>query len=341
MDTKIIDESYRKQWEEYIQNNDYAIAWQGHGWLDVLKKHYNFDFFPIAAFDNSAICGVLPIYRVSTLFNKNLLISVPYAVAGGIVADNDDARNLLFKEAIRLSEEYNCSKIILKHYKQKIDGDLATDDNFYNRELSLSEDTDQLWENILDNNKRCIEEADKHDLVLEYPSENIDAFFDLLLKHHHRMGIPCVGKKWIRSLVDSGMYSIALLRQGDVLVAGTVVKIFKKTVSLPFSCLPDGEIKNEVFAYSLYWRLITNFAKKGFEIFHSGRIPQNDKTNAYRLGWGGTKYGYFYQYFPDPGKNTEYSVKRGRKKEILEIVWKKLPRFAVNAMGPHIVKHFP
>lgn len=341
MNTRIIDDSMKGQWEEYVRKNPFAIAWQSCEWLDVLKKHYNFEFFPIAAFDNSEISGILPLYRLNTFFDKNILVSVPYAVAGGIVADNEDTSAALLNEAIGLYRKYNCSKIILKHYKKKIDADLATDDNFYNRELSLSAGVDDIWNNLHDTNKQCIEAADKHILSLEYPSGNIDLFFDLLLRHHHRMGVPCVGKKWIKSLVESGMYSIALLRKDNVLVAGTVVKVFKKTVSLPFTCLPSGRPEAEIFAYSLYWRLIKHFEAQGFEIFHSGRIPQNDQTNSYRLGWGGKKYGYYYQYYPDPGTRTEYSVKRGRKRKLFESVWKILPRFGVNMLGPHIVKHFP
>lgn len=329
------------QWEEYIRKNPFAIAWQSYDWLDVLKKHYDFEFFPITAFDNSEICGVLPLYRISTFFEKNILVSVPYAVAGGIVADDDDARAALLNEAISLHRKYNCSKIILKHYKQKVDADLATDDNYYNRELSLSAGIDNIWNNLHDTNKRNIDAVDKFDLSLEYPFQNIDAFFDLLLRHHQRMGVPCVSKKWITSLVDSGMYSIACLYRNNTPVAGTVVKVFKKTVSFPFTCLPDGEAENEMFAYNLYWRLIKHFASQGFEIAHSGRIPQNDQTNAYRLGWGGKKYGYFYQYYPDPGTKTEYAVKRGRKRKIFQSAWKMLPRSAAGILGPHIVKHFP
>ena len=341
MEVRLISENQEGQWEEYIRHNPYAIAWQSHAWRDVLSKHYQFEYYPLAAFENTEICGVLPLYKIDTMFEKNALISVPYAVAGGIVADNDAARSVLLDEAKKLSTRVNASKIIFKHYKQKIESDIATDANFYNRELSLSPDPDELWHNIADNNKISIEEAEQAKPSLEYPFESLDMFFNLLLKHHHRMGIPCVSKKWIRSLIDSGMYSMAVLSCDSRIVAGTVVKVFKKTVSFPFTCLPSGDPEAERYACSLYWRLINYFARQGFEIFHSGRIPRTDQVNEYRLGWGGTQYGYYYQYVPDPGIKTEFATKRGKKRQLFEKVWKRTPKPVVNVLGPRIVRHFP
>ena len=135
METKIIDGSLKHKWEEYIQNNPYAIAWQRYEWYEVVKKHYDSEFFPLAVFENSDICGVLPLYRMDPIFDKNVLISVPYAVAGGIVADNQRARNALLNEAITISEKNNCNKIILKQYKQRNEYNLTTDENYYNRKL--------------------------------------------------------------------------------------------------------------------------------------------------------------------------------------------------------------
>ena len=78
---------------------------------------------------------------------------------------------------------------------------------------------------------------------MEYPSQNINEFYNFLFKHHQRKGIPCTGKSWIRDLVESGMYSIAVLKYNNKIAAATMVKEFKDTISFPFSCTsnPDSE----------------------------------------------------------------------------------------------------
>lgn len=341
MEVKIINESMKGLWEQYINNNPYSIAWQSYKWSNVLKEHYRFEFYPIAAFNGSDICGILPLYYIKTTLGQEALISVPYAVAGGIVADSESIKKSLLDKAIEISKQHNSCKIILKQYKIKINEDLRTDDNFYNSELSLSDGVKGAWNKISDINKEKIESAGKYNLTLEYPSEDINGFYELLLTHHHKTGVPCTSKKWIKSLIDSKMYSFAVLKHNEKITAGTMVKEFKKTVSFPFTCIMDRSEENISFAYNMYWKLIEQYASKGYEIFHSGRIPKNDMAEEYRLGWGGEKNSYYYQYYPNCTSKTEYSTKKGKKRELFESCWKLMPRGIAKIVGPHIVKQFP
>lgn len=342
MEIKIIKESMKEEWEEYIMKNPYSIAWQSYEWSDVLRRHYSFRFYPVAAFKDSDICGILPLYHMKTLSLKDILISVPYAVAGGIVADSGEIKQALLEKAIEISHNHNSCRIVLKQYKLGIEGNVRTDDNYYNRELGLSVNIDAIWDEISDGNKESIEESESYDLEIEYPFNDINAFYKILLSHSHSMGVPCVAEKWISSLVDAKMYSIAVMKRDGEILAATMIKSFKKTISFPFTCLADIHSReNELFAINLYWNLIKQFARNGYEIFHSGRIPRTDITNSYRLGWGGTKYNYYYQYYPDNMVKTEYSTKRGRKREIFQSCWKLMPRSIVKLLGPHIVRQFP
>jgi hypothetical protein len=137
------------------------------------------------------------------------------------------------------------------------------------------------------------------------------------------------------------MYSIAFLKHNGSIVAGTMIKKYKKTVSFPFTCIPDQTHKSYACVYDLYWKLITTFAEEGLEIFHSGRIPNSDQTDIYRLGWGGTKYTYYNQYYPRGESSTEYKTRRGGKRELLTALWKRLPLAMTRYIGPIIVRQFP
>jgi hypothetical protein len=341
MEAVIIDPSKRGEWEEYLLGNEKSIAWQSFDWSDVLAKHYRFDFFPIAAVDSGKISGVLPLYRIKTLLAGDILTSVPHAVAGGIVADNEEASRVLLGKAIELSRKFNSCRIALKQYKHRIVGDLHTDDHYYNKELRISQDIQQVWNGMEPRNRESIVKTEKYSLLLEHPSDDLQRFYRLLLEHLHARGIPCVSRSWIQDLIRFRMYSIAFLKKEGKIVAGTLVKEYKKTVSFPFSCRPRSEKTRVDYLYRLYWDLIRHYCGKGYEIFHSGRIPKNDATDEYRLGWGGTKYGYYYQYFPNHSVKAEYSTKRGSKREVLEKCWKMIPTGVAGILGPSVVKQFP
>jgi hypothetical protein len=339
MKAVIIGEKDKTDWENFVYENPNTIAWQSHEWSDVLKRHYRFVFFPIAAYRGNDICGILPLYHIKTRLSGDSLISVPYAVAGGITANDPDVRTALLEKAIEISKKHGSCPITLKQYKLKIDGDLALDDNYYNRELELSTDVTEVWRQFSEKNKEAIRQTEGLNFVMEYPSTELERFYDLLLKDLRAKGVPCVSKRWIQDLLAFKMYSIAILRVGGLIVAGTLVKKFKDTVSFPFTCFMDRNATKWV--HRLYWELIQHFCMEGKRIFHSGRIPMNDATDQYRIGWGGTKYGYYYQYFPMRHVKTEFSVKRGRKRELAEKAWKTMPIMLARLIGPQVVKHFP
>ena len=330
----------RADWDRFVQQSPHVIAWHGYEWSEVLKGHYGTEFYPLAVYEGANIVGILPLYRVRG-FRGDTLMSVPYFVAGGIAAEAADVQTALLNKAIAIAHQLNISKVILKQYKLKLSGLLSTDENYYNRELTLSRDLDQIWKSISPFNQARIEESRRYNLQFEYPSSDVTKFYRLLLEDQHRAGVPCVGKAWVQRLFDSGMYEIALLRHSGQLVAATMVKKFRDTVSFPFTCIRSRNEKDEVYAYALYWRLLTTLGGAGIRIAHSGRIPKTDQTFRYRLGWGGTKYDYYYQYYGLGEGKTEFSTKRGRKREIMAAAWRNMPVSMARALGPIVVKQFP
>ena len=75
-------------------------------------------------------------------------------------------------------------------------------------------------------------------------------------------------------------------------------------------------------------------------IVHSGRIPDDGNVPAYRLGWGGQKQRYYYQYHGIQGK-TETNTKRGWVRRTGGAVWKKLPGVVSNLLDPVVIRQYP
>ncbi len=342
MNTKItimcIDKSQQCLWDAYIEKNSLSIAWQLYEWHHILERHYPHDFFPLAAFAGASIVGVFPLYQ---LHESRQFISVPFAVAGGIIGDSPEIEKSLLDAAIALLKGKDGDSIILKQYKHKVGGDLRIDDSYFNRELSISKDLVNVWENLAQLNKDKISSARNSGFSLEYPSLKIREFYSILLKYQHSQGIPCVSFRWIEDLVNSNMYSCAMVRYNGKAIVGTLVKTFKKTISFPFTALNKTDNFHDKAAYWLYWELISHFASQGYEIVHSGRIPANEDVPKFRLGWGGVKNPYYYQYYPNSAISTESLRKRGLKRKLFILAWRLIPLSLAAKLGQRIVRKFP
>ncbi len=331
----------RQIWDNFVMQEPNAIAWHLFEWSDLVEKHFGTRFFPIAAEDNSGVAGILRLYFTKPLIGKARMISVPHAVAGGILSDSNPAVRALLQKAVELSDDLGAVGITLKQYKIRIEADLSLDDNYYNKELSLEGGPENVWNRISENNREMVLKIESHNLRFEHPAEELGDFYRSLLKHHRRKGIPCVSKAWISDLIDLGMYSTAVVKRDGRIVAGTMVKTFKDTVSLPFTFVLGEDLSDHLPAYQLYWDLIKKYSSDGFRIYHSGRIPASDEVDRYRLGWGGKLYNYYYQYYPRRNQVTEFSRKRSWKRELFSSLWRIMPSRISSILGPTIIKQFP
>lgn len=338
--TVVIGDDKKADWDAFVFSHPDAISWHVYDWSKVLRSYYRLTYFPLAAYDAGEIRGILPLYQVRTIRSGSALVSIPYVVAGGIVAADEDAQQRLLDKAIELSRQMGSVPITLKQYRRRVAGNLRTDSGFYNRELDLTDGFDKIWTNLSDGNREMIESVRRDAPDLDYPSEDITGFHRVLSRHQHGLGTPSPSRRWIELLLATKMYSVALLKRGGQIVAGTLVKKFNHTVSFPYTCLPTPGCANLRFAYGLYWELLGQLAPEGIRVFHSGRIPKDQSVPEYRLGWGGNRCEYFYQYYGLQGK-TETGSKRGRARSVAGSVWRWMPASLANLVSPPVIRQFP
>jgi hypothetical protein len=330
----------REDWNRFVDRHPDALSWHGYDWSRFLSEHYNIQFLPLAAFEGPEIRAILPLYRIKTRRTGAMLISIPYFVAGGIIADSAEAEELLVTETLSLSRTHE-APAFLKTYRAPAPGPFKTDSSFYNRELDASPGVAAVWDNLEQVNRDRIEVSSRLDVAVEYPSHRVDDFYRLMAGHEHSLGRPWVSRKWLNSLLATGMYKPAVLTLRGTPATATLVKRYKDTVSFPLTCLRQHDELTETLACRLYWELIQQLAPQGIRIFHSGRIPADGSVPAYRLGWGGTPYHYHYQYYGREEEKTDSEVRSGSMRGRFERIWPRIPRPVAGLIAPAIVKQFP
>lgn len=332
------DGTWKDRWNDYVEGHPASIAWHRFEWSEVVGRHYPIDFHPLIAItaEGETVKGVFPLYRAG-----DQLVSVAHAVAGGMLFDDDAAREGLLEAAIALMKSTECRRIVSKQYAVKIDGPLATDDRFYNRELSLQDEWGVIEGGFAEDNREVIRRRGADAYALDFSGENRAAYYRMLVRFQKKRGIPCVGEGWIDDLLAFDLYKLVMLRYEGRLIAGTLMKEFRDTVSFPFSCAAGVDRDHREHLFIFYWLLIKHYKEKGFRIVHSGRIPRGDDADDYRLGWGGNPKPYYYQYYPEGRGATEYGSKRGWKRRLFTAAWRIAPMFVVRAAGPRIVARFP
>ena len=90
----------------------------------------------------------------------------------------------------------------------------------------------------------------------------------------------------------------------------------------------------------LYWEVLSWAIKQKYKIFDFGRCSKDAGTYKFKAQWGATPTPLYWDYHLLTGEMPQLNTKNA-KYTLLINTWKKLPIFAANLLGPHIVKYLP
>jgi len=105
----------RQQWQAYVCRHPRATVFHQRQWLEAVAHTYRHSPFHLVARQANHVVGVLPLFLVKSLFVGRVLISVPYATYGGILAETPEITAKLAYKAKTLCKELNVNYLELRH----------------------------------------------------------------------------------------------------------------------------------------------------------------------------------------------------------------------------------
>ena len=93
----------RARWDAYVEAHADGTFFHLSGWKPVVEKVYGHRMHYFLAERDGAVVGVLPLGQVKHLLFGHALVSVPFCVYGGVLADGHEVRARLEQQAIELA----------------------------------------------------------------------------------------------------------------------------------------------------------------------------------------------------------------------------------------------
>ena len=105
-----LDENKYEKWDEYVKQHPNGTFFHLSGWEIVISRSFGHNTKYLMAVENSRIVGVLPLGHINSTFFGNALVSTPFCVYGGAIADNEVIKTQLEaaaeSHAIKLGVDY-------------------------------------------------------------------------------------------------------------------------------------------------------------------------------------------------------------------------------------------
>lgn len=335
-------ESDDERWDRYVRAHAQGSFFHLLGWRRVIRRAYGHPDHYLYAERDGQLVGVLPLFASGGRPFSRALVSVPVGVQGGILADDDQAAQLLRAGARALALK---ERIAFVEYKSEVArfADLPTKgDLYFTFRQELYADREKQLQAIPRKARAVLREAERSHLRADFNRGDLEPFLDLYALSLRNLGTPMFPRELFVASLEEFPTECDLLtvRQcGQIL--GCVLNYYYGETMLPFfaGALPaarDVGINNY-----LYWAMLETGYSRGYRWFDFGRSKAGTGAFKFKKNFGMTEVPLQYQY--DLVTATELpnlNPTNPRYEKAIEL-WKQLPVELTKRVGPWISRRLP
>lgn len=329
-------------WDDFVMAHPEGSFFQQTAWKRAVEKTFRYESCYMVAERGQTITGILPLFYVSDWLAGRRLLSAPLGVYGGICAVDEESREMLLEAAKQESVARGVDFLELRHRRGKIDDGFHRNSLYSTFTCALSPDLDANLKRLPRDTRYMIRKAEKAGLRVERGAHLKDEFYRLFAQSMHRLGTPVQPRALFENLQNEFGSSMEFMTVyfGSKAVSG-VVSFFSRDTVYPYYAGAGLEAPKLCANNFMYWELMKQAAQTGYHHFDFGRSKKNTGSYAFKTQWNMDI------------QDLDYEIMLVRRKTVPNFspvnpqfdrairLWRRLPLWMANAMGPHIVRWLP
>jgi len=331
-------------WDEYVLNNPNSTIYHKIGWKKIIANSFQHKSYFLVAHQADKICGILPLFFMQSKIFGRFLISLPFIDSAGFLADTQASAASLCSKAIELAKNLQADFLELRNPLPSDHQDLTTVTHKVNFILPLDPGPDFLWRKVFHENIRNkVRKATKNHLSVEWGNNDyfINNFYHIFSKNMRDLGTPVLPRKFFSNIAQEFPQNmlVFLVFHANKVIGGKIVLLFKDTIYFIYHSSMREYAKlapNNL----LYWRAIEYACQHGYAICNMGRSTKDSGPYNFKKQWGGEPRQLYWQYYVNQGELPNLSP-ANPKFSVAINVWKRLPVWLTQLVGPIIARNIP
>lgn len=326
-------------WNRYVERAPAATFFHHFEWRDILRSVFRHRPEFLIARRRETVVGILPLAEVKSRLFGHSLVSLPFCVYGGVVADDEPAAAALEEAAQALSVERGVDHLELRNMAAR-HADWPTQDLYVTFRKVLDADEEANMLAIPRKQRAMVRKGIKNGLVSEMDGDS-RRFFDLYADNVQRHGTPAMPKRYFDTLLDvfGPRCDIMSVLGPDGQPLSSVMSFHFRDEILPYYA-GDAEAARDLAGNDFkYWELMRRACARGIRVFDYGRSKQGTGSYAFKKNWGFEPTPLHYEYCLYKRDSVPQNNPSNPKYKLMIAAWRRLPRALANALGPHIVRN--
>lgn len=326
------------RWDAFVQACPDATFFHRAGWQRVIEEAFGHPTWFLYAERDGKIEGVLPLAQINSRLFGNSLMSLPFCVYGGVVANSAEAMQKLTDAAQQKAESLNVDALEMRNQKSQ-HPDWAHKDLYVTFRKEIDPDNEVNLKNIPRKQRAMVRKGIKAGLEGAW-DDDIDRFYSAYSQSVHALGTPVFSRKLFTTLIDEfgeDCRILTITKEGRTIAS--VMNFYFRNEVLPYYGGGTSEARALKGNDFMYWELMSRSAEQGIEIFDFGRSKNGAGSYSFKKNWGFEPTPLHYEYHLVKAHSIPEVNPNNPKYQMFIKLWRKMPLGMTQWLGPHIVRN--
>ncbi len=332
-------ESDTGRWDAFVAACTEATFFHRVGWREIFGDVFRHRTHYLLAERGDQVVGVLPLVQLRSWLFGHSLVSLPFAVYGGVATSDAQAREALHRHAVELGRELGVDHLELRNIAPA-EPQWPRQDLYVTFRKQLLPDVEANMLAIPRKQRAMVRKGIQRELRSEIDA-GTDRFFELYADNQHRHGTPPQSRRYFQALkriFGDDCEVLTVLSPAGEAVSGVLSFYFRDEV-LPYYA-GDMPAARELAANDFkYWELMRRACQRGLRVFDYGRSKRDTGSFDFKKNWGFEPAPLHYEYQLFKRDTVPQHNPSNPKYQRAIALWRKTPRAVVNAVGPMLARH--
>ena len=340
-DVQILSDSAFADWDAYVRNHALGTPFHLAAWREAIEESFGYEPRYLIAADHGHTVGVLPLFLVKSIFTKSALISTPFAVYGGILADTPEVARALYDSANALGEQLGVQYIEYRNaYTEQCVGPPNVE-RYVTFRQTIGKTDEEILQNIPRKTRYMVRKAAKQPFTVQ-TTKATSRFYDLYTANLGRLGTPAFPRRYFESLIRHFGADVDIREyELDGKLASAVLTFYFRDQILPYYGATEPAFNAHAPTNFMYYDQMCWGAHNGFRTFDFGRSRKGSGSYDFKAHWGMEERPLPYEVVLIRQRQLpNFSPANPRFRLAIDI-WKRLPLWLTRFIGPRLIRLVP
>jgi FemAB-related protein (PEP-CTERM system-associated) len=325
-------------WDGFVRGHPEGTFFHLSAWQRVLGRAFGHRAHYLLAERGGRICGVLPLAEVKSLLFGHTLVSTPFCVYGGIVAEDDAAVAALREHACALARELGVDQLELRS-RRRMNPDWPAKDLYVTFRKAIQPESEANMLAIPRKQRAMVRKGIERGLRSEM-DQGVERIYALYSESLRNLGTPVFSRRYLEILREEFGKDCEVLtvigKNGPV--ASVLSFLFRDEV-LPYYGGGSAAARAVAGNDFMYWEVMERARQHGSRLFDYGRSKRGSGSFDFKKNWGFEAEPLYYEYYLVRAKELPNLSPTNPRYEAMIRLWRRLPLAVTRLVGPAIAKY--